>query len=179
MSYLTPFILNNLIVLSSEQETNSPELNWIIQQIELLCSLIIKSGWNVFLLYIIIELSAEPDTNLPSFKTHKQNTLDEWFDILYIGFFLGFFSVSHELQTIAILPKFWILSIKLFISFSSTLYSILDFIFVSDFIILSFILFISLILFSIIIQSLINELKLFSFHSFSISFFYWLFYFIW
>ena len=72
-------MLNNLIVLTSEQDTNSPELNWIIKQIELSCSLIIKSGWNVFLLYIIIELSAEPDTNLPLFNTHKQNTLDEWF----------------------------------------------------------------------------------------------------
>ena len=72
-------MLNNLIVLSSEQDTNSPELNWIRKQIELLCSLIIKSSWNVFLLYIIIELSAEPDTNLPSFNTHKKNTLDEWF----------------------------------------------------------------------------------------------------
>ena len=55
----------------------------------------------------------------------------------------------------------------------TNLYSLFDL----DFLILSFILFISLILFSIIIQSLINELKLFSFHSlfiifpFSIDFF--------
>ena len=38
-----------------------------------LCSLIIKSGLYVILLYIIIEESAEPDINLPSFKTDKQN----------------------------------------------------------------------------------------------------------
>ena len=38
-----------------------------------LCSLIIKSGLYVVLLYIIIEESDEPDINLPSFKTDKQN----------------------------------------------------------------------------------------------------------
>ena len=57
-----------------------------MQYISLLCSLIIKSGWYVFLLYIIIELSLEPDTNLPSFNTHKQNTLLEGFVNLWIGF---------------------------------------------------------------------------------------------
>ena len=35
--------------------------------------LIIKSGLYIVLLYIIIEQSLEPDINLPSFKTDKQN----------------------------------------------------------------------------------------------------------
>ena len=36
----------------------------------------IISGWYVFLLYIIIDLSLEPETNLPSFKIHKQYTYE-------------------------------------------------------------------------------------------------------
>ena len=67
--YSFPYILYNLIVLSSEQETNSPEFNCITQVTPQLCSLIVKSGLNVLLLYIIIELSSEPVTNLPSFNT--------------------------------------------------------------------------------------------------------------
>ncbi len=54
------------MVLSPEQEANIPEFNCVTQFIELLCSLIVKSGLNVLLLYIIIELSDEPVTNLPS-----------------------------------------------------------------------------------------------------------------
>ena len=52
-----------------------PELNCIIQLTRPLCSLIVKSGLNVLLLYIIIELSPEPVTNLPSFNTVEQYTL--------------------------------------------------------------------------------------------------------
>ena len=73
-------MLNNLIVLSQEHDANIPELNFVIKDNQLLCSLIIRSGWYVFLLYIIIDLSEEPDTNLPSFKTHKHNTKLVWFD---------------------------------------------------------------------------------------------------
>ena len=54
--------------LSSEQETNSPEFNSIIPSTLLLFSLIIKSGLNSSLLYIIIDLSVEPVANLPSYK---------------------------------------------------------------------------------------------------------------
>ena len=67
--YSFSFILYNLIVLSSEQETNSPEFNCITKVTESLCSLIVKSGLNVLLLYIIIDSSDEPVTNLPSFNT--------------------------------------------------------------------------------------------------------------
>ena len=63
-----------LIVLSLEQETNSPELNCIIQKTLSVCSLIIKSGLNVSLLYIIIDLSAAPVTNLPSLNTVEHLT---------------------------------------------------------------------------------------------------------
>ena len=52
-----------------------------------LCSLIIKSGLYVVLLYIIIEESAEPDINLPSFKTDKQNIESVWLFNIWIGFF--------------------------------------------------------------------------------------------
>ena len=55
--YSFPLILNNLIVLSAEHEAKISELNCIIQRTELLCSLIVKSGLNVLLLYIIIEWS--------------------------------------------------------------------------------------------------------------------------
>ena len=61
-------ILYNLIVLSSEHDTKIPELNCVKQFTQPLCSLIIKSGLNVLLLYIIIELSLEPVANLPSFN---------------------------------------------------------------------------------------------------------------
>jgi len=54
------------MVLSTEQEANIPEFNCVTQYMVLLCSLIVKSGLNVLLLYIIIELSDEPVTNLPS-----------------------------------------------------------------------------------------------------------------
>ena len=63
---------------SEEHVANIPELNWIILLSEALCSLIIKSGWNVVLLYIIIDLSSEPDINLPSFKIDKQNIQSLW-----------------------------------------------------------------------------------------------------
>ena len=53
----------------------------------LLCSLIIKSGWYVILLFIIIDLSPEPDINLPSFKTDKQNIESVWLFNIWIGFF--------------------------------------------------------------------------------------------
>ena len=53
--YLFSFILYILIELSQEQEANSPELNSIIQITLSLCSLMIKSGLNVSLLYIIID----------------------------------------------------------------------------------------------------------------------------
>ena len=43
-----------------------------------LCSIIIKTGLYVVLLYIIIEESAEPDINLPSFKIHKQYIESLW-----------------------------------------------------------------------------------------------------
>ena len=65
-------IFDSLLIISKEQETNSPELNCITQFTLLLCSLIIKSGLNVLLLYIIIELSFEPVTNLPSFNIVEQ-----------------------------------------------------------------------------------------------------------
>ena len=72
--YSFPFILYNLIVLSVEPEAKIPELNCIIHIIASLCSLIVKSGLNVLLLYIIIEWSPEPVTNLPSFNTVEQFT---------------------------------------------------------------------------------------------------------
>ena len=86
-----------------------------MQHTSLLCSLIIISGWYVFLLYIIIELSLEPETNLPSFKIHKQFTPEVWFVNLWIGFFISTYSL------VIILPKFWILFIILFICSSSIL----------------------------------------------------------
>ena len=70
----TPFILNNFIVLSLEHDANIPELNWVIEHITLLCSLMIKSSWYLFLLYIIIDLSYKPGTSLKSFIIHKQYT---------------------------------------------------------------------------------------------------------
>ena len=66
ISYLFPLILNNLIELSTEQETKIPEFNWIIKHTGPLCSLIIKSGLYVSLLYIIIDPSKKPETNLHS-----------------------------------------------------------------------------------------------------------------
>ena len=51
-----------------------PELNIVIQVIPSSCSLIVKSGLYVSLLYIIIDLSFDPDTNLPSFNILKQLT---------------------------------------------------------------------------------------------------------
>jgi len=72
--YISSFILNNLITLSDEHEAKIPELNVVMQFTELLCSLIVKLGLNVSLLYIIIELSRDPDTNLPSFNFVKQYT---------------------------------------------------------------------------------------------------------
>ena len=58
-----------------------------MQYIALLCSLIIISGWYVILLYIIIELSYDPETNLPSFKIAKHKTVLVWIFNLWIGFF--------------------------------------------------------------------------------------------
>jgi len=52
-----------------------PEFNALIQVIQLLCSLIVKLGLNASLLYIIIELSHDPDSNLPSFNFVKQYIL--------------------------------------------------------------------------------------------------------
>ena len=49
--------INNLIVLSPEPETNTPDFNRIKLYTQPLCSLIVKSGLNVLLLYITIELS--------------------------------------------------------------------------------------------------------------------------
>ena len=43
-----------------------------MQHTKLLCSLIIISGWYVVFLYIIIDLSEEPETNLQTFKAYKQ-----------------------------------------------------------------------------------------------------------
>ena len=59
-------------MLSEEPETNIPDFNWIKLRTVLLCSLIVKSGLNVLLLYITIELSPEPVANLPSFNTVEQ-----------------------------------------------------------------------------------------------------------
>ena len=42
--YSFPLILNNLIVLSAEQEAKTPDFNWVTQYTLLLCSLIVKSG---------------------------------------------------------------------------------------------------------------------------------------
>ena len=60
-----------------------------MQYTSLLSSLMIISGWYVFLLYIIIDLSEEPETNLPSFKIHKQYTPEVWFVNLWIGFLIS------------------------------------------------------------------------------------------
>ena len=49
--------------------------------------LIIISGWKEILLYIIIVLSYDPETNLPSFKIAKQFTKLLWMFNLWIGFF--------------------------------------------------------------------------------------------
>ena len=70
--YSFSFILNNLIVLSSDPETKMPELNCAKQFTHSVCSLIVISGLKVFILYIIIVQSLEPEANLPSFKTVKQ-----------------------------------------------------------------------------------------------------------
>ena len=59
-------------MLSEEHVTNIPELNLVMNLTISLFSLIIKSDLYVVLLYIIIELSLEPDINLPSFKIDKQ-----------------------------------------------------------------------------------------------------------
>ena len=74
-------------MLSYEHEAKIPELNVVIQVIQLLCSLIVKSGWYVSLLYIIIDLSSDPDTNLPSFNILKQFTLYVWLFNVWIGSF--------------------------------------------------------------------------------------------
>ena len=92
------FILYNLIVLSLEQETNSPEFNCITHLTLPLCSLIIKSGLNVLLLYIIIDLSFEPVTNLPSFNTVEQYTQLVW----YLSVSLGSLSPTIKLSYIFI-----------------------------------------------------------------------------
>ena len=62
-----------------------PEFNAVIQVIQLLCSLIVKLGLNDSLLYIIIELSHDPDSNLPSFNFVKQYILFVWCFNLWIG----------------------------------------------------------------------------------------------
>jgi hypothetical protein len=61
--------------LSLEQEANNPEFKVERQLTPPLCSLMIISCSYVFALYIIIEQSPEPETNLLSFKVHKQFTL--------------------------------------------------------------------------------------------------------
>ena len=63
---------------SAEHEAKIPEFKVVTQYTELPCSLICKSGLYVFILYIIIELSLEPDTNLLSFNIVKQVISDLW-----------------------------------------------------------------------------------------------------
>ena len=77
----------NLIELSLAPQANIPEFNWIRLNILSLCSLIIKSGLKVLLLYIIIEWSLEPVTNLPSFNTVEHLISDVWYFNLCFGSF--------------------------------------------------------------------------------------------
>ena len=77
----------NIIVLSLATQANIPEFNWIKLNILLVCSLIVKSGLNVLLLYIMIERSLEPETNLPSFKTVEHLISDVWYFNMCIGSF--------------------------------------------------------------------------------------------
>ena len=98
------------MVLSLEQEANNPEFKVIRQLTPPLCSLMIISCLYVSLLYIIIDQSSEPETNLLSFKVHKQFILFVWFCNIWAGFLFSIKYSSYKLLSFIILPKLLISS---------------------------------------------------------------------
>ena len=59
----------------------------------------------VFVLYIIIDLSSEPETNLPSFKTHRQYTDELCSFNIWTGYLFSILKSSYFLLSVIISPK--------------------------------------------------------------------------